>query len=229
MPKKHVKRVDNKTITPRLMEQMTKQELLKHCKSQFRTVKVQNIQIGKLEDEDHKLRIHNEELRGRIIKNKGKVPRAPGRDYQKKVDDELIIEALEKSAGVLSTAAKQLGIDHRTLSRRLKDSLKLQKAKALIEEVDIDICESQLKFKLREVEKDKDGNTACPHCKRPYIFNWPQIQFYLLHKGNERGYSNKVENTNLNFKGGSLETYVEHRRRVQLAMEQGNILKDDEG
>lgn len=80
-----------------------------------------------------------------------------------------IIEAMDKSLGFQSIAAKTLNITPSALTQRLQRNPKLQKVLDKIMERRLDIAESKL-FKL--VQK---GNLKA-------------ITFFLQHKGQNRGY-----------------------------------------
>ena len=87
-----------------------------------------------------------------------------------------IIEALEKSLGVVTTACKIVGIDRTTFYRYLKDDAAFAKEVQDIENIAIDFVESQL-FK-----QIKEGNTTA-------------TIFYLKTKAKKRGYVERQEIT----------------------------------
>ena len=87
-----------------------------------------------------------------------------------------IIEALEKSLGVVTTACKIVGIDRTTFYRYLKDDADFAKEVQDIENIAIDFVESQL-FK-----QIKEGNTTA-------------TIFYLKTKAKKRGYVERQEVT----------------------------------
>ena len=87
-----------------------------------------------------------------------------------------IIDALEKSLGVVTTACKIVGIDRTTFYRYLKDDPDFAKEVQDIEDIAIDFVESQL-FK-----QIKEGNTTA-------------TIFYLKTKAKKRGYVERQEVT----------------------------------
>ena len=87
-----------------------------------------------------------------------------------------LVEALEKSLGVVTTACKIVGIDRTTFYRYLKDDEAFAKQVQDIENIAIDFVESQL-FK-----QIKEGNTTA-------------TIFYLKTKAKKRGYVERQEIT----------------------------------
>jgi len=85
-----------------------------------------------------------------------------------------LIEALEKSLGVVTTACKLVGIARSTFYEYMKDDPEFAEAVKDIDEVTIDFAESQLHKQI------KDGNTTA-------------TIFYLKTKGKKRGYVEKTE------------------------------------
>lgn len=85
-----------------------------------------------------------------------------------------LIEALEKSLGVVTTACKLVGIARSTFYEYVKDDPEFAEAVKDIDEVTIDFAESQLHKQI------KDGNTTA-------------TIFYLKTKGKKRGYVEKTE------------------------------------
>jgi len=85
-----------------------------------------------------------------------------------------LIEALEKSLGVVTTACKLVGIARSTFYEYVKDDPDFAEAVKDINEVTIDFAESQLHKQI------KDGNTTA-------------TIFYLKTKGKKRGYIEKTE------------------------------------
>ena len=80
-----------------------------------------------------------------------------------------MIDALEKSLGIVTTAAKTAGIDRTTHYRWLDEDEDYKKAVEDIAEMTIDFAESQLHKQI------KDGNQS-------------STIFYLKTKGKKRGY-----------------------------------------
>lgn len=85
-----------------------------------------------------------------------------------------MIEALEKSLGVVTTAAKSAGIDRNTHYRWLKDDEEYKQAVENLKDLSIDFAESQL-FK-----QIKEGNTTA-------------TIFYLKTQAKHRGYIERQE------------------------------------
>jgi len=85
-----------------------------------------------------------------------------------------MLEALEKSLGIVSTAAKEVGIVRNTFYEWYKADEEFKRDVDLIGENAIDFVESQLFKQIRE------GNPAC-------------TIFYLKTKGKKRGYVERTE------------------------------------
>lgn len=81
-------------------------------------------------------------------------------------------EALEKNAGLVTLAAKALGISHQALSARIKRNPQLQGIRASVEVQMLDIAEGATYTLLQ----NKDPGT---------------VRWYLEQKGRERGYVGK--------------------------------------
>tara|TARA_R100000995_G_C3476030_1_gene121007 strand:- start:1146 stop:1499 length:354 start_codon:yes stop_codon:yes gene_type:complete len=86
-----------------------------------------------------------------------------------------ILEALEKSLGIVTTACKQVGIGRTQFYEWLKDS-DFKKKVDDIQNIALDFAESQLHMQI------KDGNTSA-------------TIFYLKTKGKGRGYVERQEIT----------------------------------
>ena len=87
-----------------------------------------------------------------------------------------MLEALEKSLGVVTTAAKIVGIDRSTHYKWLASDKKYKKAVESIGDIAIDFVESKL---FKSIEKGRDA----------------PIIFYLKTKGKNRGYIERQEIT----------------------------------
>jgi hypothetical protein len=85
-----------------------------------------------------------------------------------------ILEALEKSLGVVTTACKKVGIGRTQYYNWLKDDEEFAKEVDDIQNVALDFAESQLHKQIGE------GNTSA-------------TIFYLKTKGKKRGYIERVE------------------------------------
>jgi len=85
-----------------------------------------------------------------------------------------MLEALEKSLGVVTSACKSVGIGRTTHYMWLKEDEKYKEAVESIEDIALDFAESQLHKQI------KDGNTA-------------GTIFYLKTKGKKRGYVERTE------------------------------------
>ena len=90
-----------------------------------------------------------------------------------------MLEALEKSLGVVTTATKIVGIDRSTHYKWLASDKKYKKAVEEINNVALDYVESKL---FKSIEKGRDA----------------PIIFYLKTKGKNRGYIERQEITGLN-------------------------------
>ncbi len=86
-----------------------------------------------------------------------------------------VLESLEKSLGVVTTAVKQVGIARSTFYEWLKDP-EFKKSVDDIQNIALDFAESQLHKQIR------DGNTSA-------------TIFYLKTKGKNRGYVERQELT----------------------------------
>lgn len=91
-------------------------------------------------------------------------------DIQKKA----MIEALEKSLGIVTSACKSVGISRNTHYTWLKQDEEYKEAVEDIENIALDFAESQLHKQIKE------GNTA-------------GTIFYLKTKGKNRGYVERTE------------------------------------
>lgn len=87
-----------------------------------------------------------------------------------------MIEALERSLGVVTTACKNVGISRETHYRWMREDDQYKKEALELENVAIDFAETQLHKQI------KDGNTSA-------------TIFYLKTKGKSRGYVERTEIT----------------------------------
>lgn len=87
-----------------------------------------------------------------------------------------IIEALEKSLGVVTTACKNVGIGRTTFYEWMKDDQEFEQEVNEIQNIALDFAESQLHKQIG------DGSTAA-------------TIFYLKTKGKKRGYIERQEIT----------------------------------
>tara|TARA_R110000824_G_scaffold364159_1_gene552502 strand:- start:299 stop:655 length:357 start_codon:yes stop_codon:yes gene_type:complete len=90
------------------------------------------------------------------------------------ITNEQIIEALEKSGGIVLRAAVKLGVNRQTIYNRLQKSPELKAAKISAEESGLDLAESKLMTNINK------GDNTC-------------IIFYLKTKGRKRGYIERQE------------------------------------
>ncbi len=98
-----------------------------------------------------------------------------------------IIEALEKSLGVVTTACKQVGIARSTFYEYLKNDKKFADNVKDIQDIALDFAESQLHKQIQS------GNTSA-------------TIFYLKTKGKKRGY---VERSEIVHDGAIKSTLIE--------------------
>ena len=94
---------------------------------------------------------------------------------------ELMLEALKKSLGIVTTACQTVGIDRGTHYNWLKDDPEYRKSVEALDDVVLDFAESKLH---QSINNGSDTATI----------------FFLKTKGKKRGYIEKQEiiNTNLN-------------------------------
>ena len=92
------------------------------------------------------------------------------------IKKDAIIQALEKSLGVVTTACKQVGIGRTTFYEWLNNDLEFAKQVEEIQNVALDFAESQLHKQIG------DGSTSA-------------TIFYLKTKGKKRGYIERQEIT----------------------------------
>ena len=85
-----------------------------------------------------------------------------------------MLEALEQSLGIVTSACKKVGIGRTTHYEWLKTDEEYKKAVNSIEDVALDFAESQLHLQIQ------DGSTA-------------STIFYLKTKGKKRGYIERTE------------------------------------
>ena len=95
---------------------------------------------------------------------------------KKDINKKRLIEALESSLGVVTTACKKVGIARNTFYEYCKADPEFKKAVDDIENIALDFAESQLHIQIR------NGNTAA-------------TIFYLKTKGKKRGYIERQEIT----------------------------------
>ena len=95
--------------------------------------------------------------------------------HQKKV----MIEALEKSLGIVTTACKLTGVSRRTYYDWLKNDKKFAEAVSEMDEIALDFAESKLHGNIKEGKETS-------------------VIFFLKTKGKRRGYVERTEIANLN-------------------------------
>ena len=95
-------------------------------------------------------------------------------DKSRHIKKEAMLQALEKSLGVVTVACKQSDIPRSTYYKWLKEDQEFAKAVKEIENIALDFAESQLHSQMR------DGNTSAKI-------------FYLKTKGKKRGYVERQE------------------------------------
>jgi hypothetical protein len=105
---------------------------------------------------------------------KDAVPNKDGSRKWRGGTDDMVADALVKSAGVISLAAKQVGLDRHAVARRISKSAKLRRVQQEVIENVLDMAEGWL------MKHIKDGH--------PYM-----LKFYLSTKGKGRGYTSKME------------------------------------
>jgi len=110
-------------------------------------------------------------------------------DIQKRA----MIESLEKSLGVVTTACKSVGISRETHYRWLKEDLEYKEAVESISDIALDFVESQLHKQIKEGEVSS-------------------TIFYLKTKGKRRGY---IERQEMDVTGGLNITWNEEKTYEQ--------------
>ena len=95
-------------------------------------------------------------------------------DKSRHIKKETILQALEKSLGVVTIACKQADVPRSTYYKWLKEDEEFAKDVKEIENIALDFAESQLHTQI------KDGST-------------PATIFYLKTKGKKRGYVERNE------------------------------------
>jgi ACT domain-containing protein len=95
-------------------------------------------------------------------------------DKSRHIKKEAMLQALEKSLGVVTVACKQSDIPRSTYYKWLKEDQEFAKAVKEIENIALDFAESLLHSQMR------DGNTSA-------------TIFYLKTKGKKRGYVERQE------------------------------------
>ena len=98
----------------------------------------------------------------------------PTKRNRKRHTKKAILEALEKSLGVVTVACTKLGIHRSTFYRYYNEDEEFRKAADEMQEVSLDFAESQL------FEQMRSGSSA-------------STIFYLKTKGKKRGYVEKSE------------------------------------
>src|SRR4051812_42832968 len=103
------------------------------------------------------------------------MPRTP-KDNKIQQNKKALLEALEKSLGVVTTACKTVGLDRGTFYRYYNEDADFKKEVDSIEDIALDFAESKLHKQI-----DKGDTTA--------------TIFYLKTKGKRRGYIERQEVT----------------------------------
>lgn len=104
-----------------------------------------------------------------------------------------ILEALEKSLGIVTTACKIAGVHRSTYYEYYNTDEEFKKECDDMSNIVLDFAESQLHKQI------KDGNPS-------------STIFYLKTKGKKRGYYEKVLNENLNTHKGEIKTKIDYSK-----------------
>lgn len=96
--------------------------------------------------------------------------------YNPKQNKKLLLEALERSLGIVTTACKEVGISRNQFYIYMNTDEEFKKAVNEQEEIRLDFVEHQL------LKKIKDGNER-------------SILFYLKYRGKNRGYTDSIDIT----------------------------------
>jgi hypothetical protein len=94
--------------------------------------------------------------------------------HQPEINKKKLIEALERSLGIVTPACKEVGISRNTFYEYYKTDTQFKDAVDDINEIALDFTEQQLFKSIR------DGN-------------YQAIAFYMKYKGRKRGYSERIE------------------------------------
>jgi len=92
--------------------------------------------------------------------------------------DKQIIDALEKTEGNISAAARSLGCSRTTVHNRITESDKVKQEYDSVNEANLDKAENR----LMELVGDKDHKD-----------HFKALKFYLRTKGRQRGYGDRVD------------------------------------
>ncbi len=95
-------------------------------------------------------------------------------DKSRHIKKESMLEALEQTLGVVTTACKSTGIPRSTFYKWMREDEKFKRSVQDIENIALDFAESQLHTQM------KNGNTSA-------------TIFYLKTKGKKRGYIERSE------------------------------------
>jgi len=98
-------------------------------------------------------------------------------DKKEHIKKKMLIEGLENSLGIVSTACSKANISRSSFYKWYKEDEEFKKKVDEIDNVKLDFVESQL---FKNIQKEKERS----------------IIFYLQHKGHKRGYIQK-QNINL--------------------------------
>ena len=104
-----------------------------------------------------------------------------------------ILEALEKSLGIVTTACKIAGVHRSTYYEYYNTDQEFKKECDDMSNIVLDFAESQLHKQI------KDGNPS-------------STIFYLKTKGKNRGYYEKILNENLNTHKGEIKTKIDYSK-----------------
>jgi len=127
-----------------------------------------------------------------------------------------MVQALEKSLGIVTTASLQVGISRKTHYQWLKEDEEYKEAVEDLSNAALDYAESKLFEKISGVEVqsgyDKNGE--------PIIYSQPPsdtaIIFFLKTKGKKRGYIERQELTGVEGKDLiPVQFYIPHNGRDQ--------------
>jgi hypothetical protein len=94
--------------------------------------------------------------------------------YDPEYNKKRLIEAMERSLGIVTGACKEVGISRNTFYEYYKTDEEFKKAIDDINEITLDFAENQL------LKKIKEGSER-------------SILFYMKYKGRKRGYSDNID------------------------------------
>jgi len=119
------------------------------------------------------------------------------------IKKKMLIESLENSLGIVSTACSKANISRSSFYKWYKEDEDFRKKVDEIDNVKLDFVESQL---FKNIQKEKERS----------------IIFYLQHKGHKRGY---IQQQNINLTSNDEEI---KKIEIEIIKPKGNISSTEE-